>query len=544
MISTVSIKPPAPYDHQNEGLKFINKLDFFALFMEQGTGKSKVTIMKLQSLLYNRKVDRMVVICPNALKSQWAQEQFKEHFGAPFAVVEWDGFDTIKKKNEFDEVLKFDGLKVFVINVESFQSGTVDLFLKMFCRGKDVFVAIDESTSIKNPEAKRTMRVLNGFKGRRYKAILTGTPTPNSPFDLYSQFEFLKPGFFGGMSYHQFKNRYGILINFVDEKSKRRYQKPIDEVSFRYMKNFLNKRIANGLTEDDITECAIKFNTTVKNVTLINKMTEYTPYKNMEELNARIEPYTYKCMKKDCLDLPDKIFIDLKIDLTKEQKRLYKTLQKEMVVSYEDDLLEVEHKLTAVMRLQMIANGLFPYKKVSTIKISDELSLEYAQKGFEVKRIKENAKLNALLTDLQDVSKDTQIIIWCNFIEEIKMITEELRKAGYTAKSYFGETVNKNEVIQQYKAGEFQILVINTFIGREGLNLQNCTLHYFYSNTWRADVRLQAEDRSHRIGQTNKVVYKSLICKNTIDEKLIEVIKRKTNVINFFRDKSLHEVMY
>ena len=80
--------------------------------------------------------------------------------------------------------------------------------------------------------------------------------------------------------------------------------------------------------------------------------------------------------------------------------------------------------------------------------------------------------------------------------------------------------------------------------GGEGLNLQIATLQYFFSNSFEGDKRLQAEDRSHRDGQTNKVLYKDIICKDTIDENIVAVLKRKENLIDFFREKPLEEVIF
>jgi SNF2 family DNA or RNA helicase len=213
----------------------------------------------------------------------------------------------------------------------------------------------------------------------------------------------------------------------------------------------------------------------------------------------------------------------------KEQTRLYKELKKQMFTEYMEKELTVTTKMVLAMRLQMVTGGIFPH-------LNDD-----PEATFEYSRIADSGKLSVLLEDLEDVPDDVSIIVWAQFRGEIDQITEALREAGYTAESYYGGS--KDDVIDRFKNRETRFLVANPLKGGEGLNLQVSTLHYFYSNSFKADSRLQAEDRSHRIGQTNKVTYKDLICKGTVDEHVHEVLKRKGDLIDYFRSSSLEEFM-
>jgi len=76
-----------------------------------------------------------------------------------------------------------------------------------------------------------------------------------------------------------------------------------------------------------------------------------------------------------------------------------------------------------------------------------------------------------------------------------------------------------------------------------GLNLQNATLQYFYSNTFRTEERLQAEDRSHRIGVKSTCVYKDVIVRGTVDEKVYESIKAGRDMNDYFKRVSLKELL-
>lgn len=548
MINTVYTNNiPKPYKHQEQALSFIAEKNIYALFMEQGTGKTKVCLMKLDQLYKRGLVDSLLLITPNAVKEQWIMEEIPLHYGKPYAAKIWDGLNTNKSRDEFYEMLSKDNiLRVFAINVEAFQSNRIDDFVKLFCRTvKEPFIIVDESTRIKNPKAKRTIKILNGFKTRPYKAILTGTPTPQSPFDLYGQFEFLYPNFFGGMNYHTFQHYYGILLQETTLQGKK-YFKPLDSIKFNIIKNFLNKN--QPLTEPIIMEACIRYNTSYKNIQYINNMTEFYPYKNMDELNQKINTLTFKVMKKDCLDLPDKVYEKLIVELSPEQKKLYKSLQKEYLALYSGKEITVNNKMVLTMRLQMITGGQFPYSELEIKKITNKEGevFEGLSVNYKTLEIKENTKLQALVEDLEEVDKNTQIIIWSIFVGEIKAITKKLKELNYNAECYYGNVSEKerSRIIKEFKSGDIRILVINSSMGSEGLNLQCSTLHYFYSNGYRSDQRLQAEDRSHRSGQVNKVTYKDIICKDTVDLKILQCLKTKIDLINYFRSSSLEDIIY
>jgi SWI/SNF-related matrix-associated actin-dependent regulator 1 of chromatin subfamily A len=182
---------------------------------------------------------------------------------------------------------------------------------------------------------------------------------------------------------------------------------------------------------------------------------------------------------------------------------------------------------------------LFPYSE-SEIKVNKD-GEEYFDTQYKYDLIPECGKIKTLLEDLEEVPESTHIIVWGRFRGEIDMLEEVLNNAGYSSKKYYGGS--EDSVIAEFKRKEFRVLVASTLKGGEGLNLQVSTLHYFYSNSFKADSRLQAEDRSHRIGQTNKVLYKDLLCKGTIDEHIYGVLKRKEDLINYFREKSVEDIL-
>lgn len=529
---------PCLYRHQLQALEFIQDKDHFALFCEQGTGKSKVIVEKAFDLWGKGLIDCVIVVAPNAVKPQWTNEQFPEHFPSnDWIEYTWYGAGTKRAQKEFhDKLNTMDKLLVFSINVESLQSEGIDLYLKSVIRTRKCFMVIDESTRIKNGRrkpvkgrragAKRTNKLLDLSHEIPYRAILTGTPTPKGPFDLWSQFEFLRRDFFE-MDYFFFTHHYGIMIKKSTQEGKS-YSTILDEKTYNLIKHFLkNKEISPRLVE----EASIVFNMSTRDVFVINKMTEYSGYKNLKELRDKLATTTFFVKKKDCLDLPDKVYEKLYCSMGKVQSLLYKEMKEKMFSEYGGEELTVTNKMVLALRLQMITGGLFPYSKMDiVVGPNDE---EFFETSYEYKPIEDNGKISVLLEDLEEVSEETSIIVWARFRGEIDLITTALQEAGYSVGKYYGGS--SDDVIEKFKRKEIRFLIANPVKGGEGLNLQVSTLHYFYSNSWKADSREQAEDRSHRIGQTNKVTYKDLIVPKTIDERILEVLIRKGKLIDYFR---------
>lgn len=545
-------KVPEMFEHQKKALEFIKDKDYFALFMEQGTGKSKVAIEKSYYLQDKGLIDSTLVISPNATKEQWVEEQFEEHFPMEdWNRYIWTGGSTQRDRNYFQKVLsKKDKFLVLSFNIEALQVSSVDVYLKTILKERFPMVIIDESTRIKNGRrksrgkrggAKRTNKILDLFEYTKYKGILTGTPTPKSPFDLWSQFEFLKKDFFY-MDYFRFTHKYGIMVKKRHPNASRDSFEPLDKVTYDIVLGQIRKIKQTPpftMTREDIEILSIKYGISTRDIILISKMPEFYSHKNLRDLKERISTVTFFVKKSECLDLPPKIYEKLYCDLSSEQKKLYNDLKKDMQVSYSGKSITVLHKVVLYLRLQMITGGIFPYSEME-FKIDAE-GEEFVDINYKYTPIQGNCKIKVLLEDLEEVPDDTYIIIWARFRGEIDMITDALKDAGYSCDKYYGGS--EASVITRYKRKEFRILVANPIKGGEGLNLQICTLQYFFSNSHYADKRLQAEDRSHRMGQENKVTYKDIVARKTIDEKILDVLKRRENLINYFRTAEMEEIL-
>ena len=205
-----------PYAHQLEALEKSWAQDTYALFMEMGTGKSKVLVDNI-AMLYDRGAIRgALIIAPKGVYKNWDQIEFPVHMPdhVEHTKVLWEANITKKKQMELDTL--FDDkeeLKILIMNVEAFSTKKGVDFAHKFLSCHNALIAIDESTTIKNPGAKRTKNILGLSKHSKYRRILTGSPVTKNPLDLYTQCLFLDPYLLDFQSYYAFRNRYAVMRN-------------------------------------------------------------------------------------------------------------------------------------------------------------------------------------------------------------------------------------------------------------------------------------------------------------------------------------------
>ena len=141
-----------PYDHQRKAVsETINNLalhGFHALFIEMGTGKTKVVIDSWMALVATGRVDALVIIAPKPILSVWDEEELPKHCTLDYHIYKWDGRVSKKSDVEFDIVLRYSGPAVFLVNVESFQVLPTKMRerLRTFLQARKCFMAVDESS--------------------------------------------------------------------------------------------------------------------------------------------------------------------------------------------------------------------------------------------------------------------------------------------------------------------------------------------------------------------------------------------------------------
>jgi SNF2 family DNA or RNA helicase len=298
-----------PYAHQLVALsKSWNKKEY-GYFMEMGTGKSKVLVDNMSMLYDKGKIDGALIVAPKGVYTNWLSQEIPTHLVRHIKpkMVLWTATTSKAKDKEYQQLFKPDlDLHILIMNVEAFSTKKGVEFAYKFLRTHKTLMTIDESTTIKNPSAKRTKSILMLGKHAKYRRILTGSPVTKSPLDLYSQCAFLNENLLDHGSYYAFRNRYARMVD----------------------RNFGGRRVQIVAS-----------------------------YQRLDELEDILKAFSYRVQKVDCLDLPKKIFINRTVELTKEQNEAYATMKSAALAQLKGKMATAPHVLTQLMRLHQITCG-------------------------------------------------------------------------------------------------------------------------------------------------------------------------------------------
>jgi len=183
-----------PYAHQREALERSYDKHNYAYFMEMGCGKSKVLIDNIVWLFEQGRIDTAVIIAPKGVYRNWETAEIPTHFptGIPHEVYVWNPNPNKSQAERLKTGLEERGvLRILLANVEGFATKKLPAYVDRFIQGSQSLLAVDESTTIKNPKAKRTKTLVILGSKVDYKRILTGSRVTKSPMDLYAQCGFM-----------------------------------------------------------------------------------------------------------------------------------------------------------------------------------------------------------------------------------------------------------------------------------------------------------------------------------------------------------------
>ena len=300
-----------PYAHQLKALEMSHNKEVFAYFMEMGTGKSKVLLDNIAVLYDKGKINGALIIAPKGVYKNWFDSEIPQHLVKHIQkkAILWQANITEKQQFKLNSLFKSEiDLHILIMNVEAFSTKKGVAFAEKFLLSHNTLMAIDESTTIKTPTAKRTKAIVKLGEIAKYRRILTGSPVTKSPLDLYKQCEFLDPWLLDHSSYYTFRTRYAIMRSA----------------------NF------NG-----------------RSVQIV------VGYKNLEELSEKLKPFSYRILKDDCLDLPPKTFMKRVIQLTPEQNKVYQQMKQLALAELNVKRITTVNVITQLMRLQQITCGHF-----------------------------------------------------------------------------------------------------------------------------------------------------------------------------------------
>ena len=384
-------------------------------------------------------------------------------------------WQTKPDANDMKMLLKSDeDLHICIMNIEAFSTKKGVEYAYKFLSCHRTLIGIDESTTIKNPNAKRTRSILTLSKHSKYRRILTGSPVTKSPLDLFSQCQFLDPWLLNQQSYYAFRTRYAICR---------------------------------------------KINVSGRQVEIV------VGYRNLGELSEQLKPFSYRVLKDDCLDLPKKTYMKRIIQLTDEQKKLYKQMKAEAIAFLNGKMQSSATVMTQLMRLHQITCGHFKADDGSVQEVSSN-------------------RLDELMDILEEM--EGKAVIWAHYRHDIENIVNALEKKypGETV-TYYGDTSTEDrqkaiKLIQDPES-KVRFIVGTPQTGGYGITLTGASTMIYYSNGYDLEKRQQSEARIDRIGQEKPMTYIDIIAEGTVDDKIVQSLRKKVNIATEVMGEELKE---
>ncbi len=299
-----------PYEHQRIALERSYDKTNYGYFMEMGCGKSKVLIDNMAWLYENKKIDTAIIVAPKGVYRNWQVSEIPAHLrdDIEHEVYVWNpNPNKSQKEHLLSGIEERSKLRILLVNVEGFATPKVRAFVEKFVRGSTFLLAVDESTTIKNPRAKRTKALVALGKAASFRRILTGSPVTKSPMDLYTQCGFMDKALLGFESFYSFQGRYAITRT---------------------------QRMGG------------------------HSFQQVVGYRNLDELSTKLDKFSYRVTKEDALDLPEKIYTVRHVSLTDEQIKHYMSLKNAAIALLEDGgLVSAPAAMTQLLRLQQVLCG-------------------------------------------------------------------------------------------------------------------------------------------------------------------------------------------
>lgn len=457
-----------PRNHQLRTFAVSKDRRYFGFFLEQGLGKTKCTLDDVARLWSEGKIDTLLIWAPNNVHAQWIEEQLPVHLPdfVPHKAIIYKSEQTKKWQKQSEEVFDYqDGLRIFAMHHEALATDKGIAYMRRVLSSGKVYWAVDESSrAIKTAGSKRTKAALKLRDLAEYRRILDGTPTTRGVEDLFTQLKFLHDDVLGYSSFYTFRNRYCIT-------------QPIP-----------------GAPPGAV---------------------QIVGYRNLEELQQKMDAWSIRLTAAECLDLPERVYLTRPVELTAEQKRLYISMRDEFLAQLDDGtLITAEQAVVKLLRLQQIVCG----------HVKDENGVIHS--------VPTNRPQEALAAAEQANGK---VVVWARFQHDIDLIADVFKRAKWSPVTWDGRTTNeerraaKQRFIHNSDCRAFIGNPSAAGIGLDGLQHASHTMIY-YSNTFKASERWQSEARLFRDGQQGTVNVIDLVARGTVDNHILRTLKQRKDV--------------
>lgn len=477
-----------PFAHQVDGVKALLKNPAFALYDEMGAGKSKQVIDAACVLAEGKVIDTVLVIAPASVRCVWTDDEIgevKKHSWLSADICDFHAKNAMWRLDLKTSVT----LQWVVTNYEFLRSPERLKHLLYVLRNRKILLVLDEASKIKTRTAKQTKAIQKVRDVCNRCVILNGTPVTDSPMDLWSQMKVLDPMILGRRytNFYQFRANYAVMGGYHNHQ-------------------------------------IVKF-------------------VNIDKLSNIVKPFVLRREKKDCLDLPPKLYTQREVALTPESWKRYKELRKECIINLGPDNIQIEpNAAVRIMRLAQLTSGILG----TQLNPCDEDFSGHG--GNSTVQDLSDEKLEWAIEYLLVESKARAIIVWTRWRRERERLVELLTNKIPVFEIYGGQSKEYRErTIQNFSrplgpTDSRRILVAQPHAGGFGLNLVAATEVLYLSNDYSLGVRLQSEDRCHRPGQSSAVTYIDVIAtgpdgQKTVDQAIVKALREKQHVARWTTDR-------
>jgi SNF2 family DNA or RNA helicase len=474
-----------PRQKQLEALEFLKGKRYAALFMEMRVGKTFCILNDWQRIVAaDTGIGDLLVVAPGSVYKVWEKaitDDVDDDLRAATLQYTWESDKALPR--HVKGFLAFKGPRILLINAEAFVTERArDFVIKLLAQHRCMMV-IDESTLIKNPKAARTKFLLSIAPLAKCRRILSGLPTPRSPFDIYCQMQWLGP-ILDFKDYKHFTYRYGV-----------------------FRKKYIRGGAGKEPTDNPFSAHGAK--------SLATKIVhEVVGYKRLDELQRKIAPHSFRVLLSECTDLPKSLYSIREVRITDEQRRLYNDLKRYSYAALEGgEIVTADIVIVKMLRLQQILLG----------RAVDE--------DGETHDIKEH-RTEALIELFNETAE--KAVVFCSYDADVVKISAALRKefGDDSVARFWGG----NRTTREAEEKDFQtrpgcrFMVATAAAGGMGRDWSAASIVVFYSNRDNLEHRMQGESRPLAVGKTKPILYVDLQCSGTVDEKFITAMRKKLNL--------------
>lgn len=451
-------KPPIDlWSHQDKSIERCRGRNYFALFHDMGTGKTVTAIcIYVYKCIEEKRVLPLLVICPSMTVNGW-QREFKKI--APPKLFERVAALTGSHQQKL-KILGNPKKRIFITNTETLNTKTWATIANYGFQ----FLIVDESHNFKNPQAKRTAKIFKVADRASYKLIMTGTPAPNSPLDIWAQMRILSTQLFGD-DYFVWRGRF-----FYDK----------------------NRKMPDNIYFPD-----------------------WRPLPGAKEkLNRILSFNAYRVKKTDVLDLPPFVHESVEVELTAQQRRIYSEMESTFVSYLNSEAMVAETVLAQLTRLQQVVAGIFTDDQGNVTT-------------FPSQKLNALQELLETLCSEHKVIVWTHFRPTYGMIEEVcrklelpyvKLTGEESRKQkDINRQKFIDDDKIRVAIASQQAAGT----------GTDGLQVSSYAIYYSKTYNLVHDTQSQDRIYRGGSEQHEKVTRIDIVARNTTDEKINEALRSK-----------------